>query len=54
MDSDLADLKASQSFLNQSTLQLESCETYQHAADWPCNHLESKHQALKLLVVDMS
>ncbi|XP_004986777.1 uncharacterized protein LOC101755428 isoform X1 [Setaria italica] len=48
-----ADLKASENFLNQSTLQLESCEMYQHAQhqqDWPCNHLESKHQALKLLV----
>nr|TKV94745.1 hypothetical protein SEVIR_9G315800v2 [Setaria viridis]TKV94746.1 hypothetical protein SEVIR_9G315800v2 [Setaria viridis] len=39
-----ADLKASENFLNQSTLQLESCEMYQHAQhqqDWPCNHLET-------------
>lgn len=56
-----ADRKASERFLNQSTLQLESHEMYQHteqqqhAAAWPCNHLESKHaQALKLVVDDMS
>jgi C4-type Zn-finger protein len=55
-----ADRKASEGFLKQSTLQLESHEMYQHteqqqqhAAAWPCNHLESKHgQALKLVVVD--
>ncbi|KAG0550100.1 hypothetical protein BDA96_01G310700 [Sorghum bicolor] len=39
-----ADLKASESFLNQSTLQLESYAMSrhtqeQHAADWPCDHL---------------
>jgi len=51
-----ADLKASESFLNQSTLQLESYAMSrhtqeQHAADWPCDHLTGKHaQALQILV----
>ncbi|WVZ57752.1 hypothetical protein U9M48_008097 [Paspalum notatum var. saurae] len=41
-----ADRKASESFLNQSTLQLESYEMYQneqehHAAAWPRDHLDA-------------
>jgi len=54
-----ADLKASESFLNQRTLQFESYEMSQHtqeqhAVAWPCGHLAGKHvQALKILV-DMS
>ena len=51
-----ADLKVSESFLNQITLQLESYEMSQHmqeqhATAWPCDHLAGKHaQALKILV----
>ncbi|KAG2539147.1 hypothetical protein PVAP13_9NG362156 [Panicum virgatum] len=41
-----ADRKASESFLNKSTLQLESYEMYQHllqqqASAWPCNPLNT-------------
>jgi hypothetical protein len=51
-----ADLKATESFVNHSTLQLESYEMSQHtqeqhAAALPCDHLAGKHaQALKILV----
>ncbi|KAF8689210.1 hypothetical protein HU200_041997 [Digitaria exilis] len=54
-----ADRKVSERFLNQTTLQLESYEMYQHtqqqqdAAAWPYNHFKCKHaQAFNLCQVE--